>query len=123
MRLSEPRRAAREPPALRAGGNPDADFDTTARSARRLGIDVNILLWIILGAVAGWLASLVVKTNHQQGILLDIVVGIVGAFIGGWIFSLFGAGGFGEGNILYSLLVAFVGAVVLLFIVKAVRRS
>ena len=78
---------------------------------------MNILLWIILGAIAGWVASLIVKSN--QGILLDIVVGIVGAFVGGFIFQTFGASGVTGFN-LYSILVAIVGAVVLLFIVKAV---
>ena len=78
---------------------------------------MNILLWIILGAIAGWVASLIVKSN--QGILLDIVVGIVGAFVGGFIFNAFGASGVTGFNI-YSILVAIVGAVVLLFIVKAV---
>ncbi len=78
---------------------------------------MNILLWIILGAIAGWVASLIVKSN--QGILLDIIVGIVGAFVGGFIFNAFGAAGVTGFNI-YSILVAIVGAVVLLFIVKAV---
>ena len=78
---------------------------------------MNILLWILLGAIAGWVASLIVKSN--QGILLDIVVGIVGAFVGGFIFQTFGASGVTGFN-LYSILVAIVGAVVLLFIVKAV---
>ena len=78
---------------------------------------MNILLWIILGAIAGWVASLIVKSN--QGILLDIIVGIVGAFVGGFIFQAFGASGVTGFNI-YSILVAIVGAVVLLFIVKAV---
>ena len=78
---------------------------------------MNILLWIILGAIAGWVASLIVKSN--QGILLDIVVGIVGAFVGGFIFQTFGASGVTGFN-LYSILVAIVGAVVLLFIVKAI---
>lgn len=78
---------------------------------------MNILLWIILGAIAGWVASLIVKSN--QGILLDIIVGIIGAFVGGFIFNAFGAAGVTGFNI-YSILVAIVGAVVLLFIVKAV---
>lgn len=80
---------------------------------------MNILLWIVLGAVAGWLASLVVKS--QQGLLIDIVVGIVGALLGGWIFGMFGAAGVTGFNF-YSLLVAFVGAVVLLAILRAIRR-
>lgn len=81
---------------------------------------MNILLWIILGALAGWIASLIVRTNDQQGILLDIVVGIVGAFLGGFVFNLFGAAGVTGFNI-YSILVAIVGAIILLAIVKAIR--
>lgn len=83
---------------------------------------MNIILWIIFGAIAGWIASLVMKTNAEQGLLLDIVVGIAGAFIGGFIMNLFGAGGVSGFN-LPSLLVAIIGAIVLLFIVKTVRRA
>jgi uncharacterized membrane protein YeaQ/YmgE (transglycosylase-associated protein family) len=83
---------------------------------------MNILLWIILGALAGWIASLIMKTNSQQGTLVDIVVGIVGAFLGGIIFQTFGAAGVTGFNI-WSLFVAIVGAVVLIAIVKAVRRT
>jgi len=78
---------------------------------------INILLWLILGGLAGWLASLVMKTS--QGLALDIVVGIIGAFIGGFVFNLLGAAGVTGFN-LYSLFVAFIGAVILLAIVKAV---
>lgn len=82
---------------------------------------MNILLWIVLGAIAGWLASIVMKSRHEQGLIMDIVVGIVGAFLGGWLFGLFGGQGVTGFN-LPSLLVAFVGAVVLLAILRAVRR-
>ncbi len=81
---------------------------------------MNIILWIVLGALAGWIASLIMKT--EQGLLVDIIVGIVGAFLGGFLFNTFGAGGVSGFN-LYSILVAIVGAVVLLAIVKAVRRA
>jgi uncharacterized membrane protein YeaQ/YmgE (transglycosylase-associated protein family) len=81
---------------------------------------MGILLWIVFGAIAGWIASMIVKS--QQGILLDIVVGIVGALIGGWIMSVLGYGGVSGFNI-YSMLVAILGSVVLLFIVKALRRT
>lgn len=81
---------------------------------------MNFILWIILGALAGWIASLIMKT--EQGLLIDIVVGIVGAFLGGFLFNLFGASGVSGFNI-YSILVAIVGAIVLLAIVKAVRRT
>lgn len=82
---------------------------------------MNILLWIVFGALAGWIASLIMGTNRQQGCLMDIVVGVVGAFLGGLVFSLFGGQGVTGFNI-YSLLVAVLGAVVLLWIVGAVRR-
>ena len=78
---------------------------------------MNILLWLLLGALAGWVASLIMKT--EQGLLLDIVVGIVGAFLGGFLFNILGATGVTGFNI-YSILVAIVGAVALLFIVKLV---
>ena len=83
---------------------------------------MNFLLWIILGAVAGWIASLIMKTNQSQGLLMDIIVGIAGAFIGGFVFNLFGAAGTTGFNF-YSLFVAVVGAIVLLFIVKSLRRA
>ncbi|MEP7289413.1 MAG: GlsB/YeaQ/YmgE family stress response membrane protein [Chloroflexota bacterium] len=75
------------------------------------------LAWLIIGAVSGWLASVVMKTNSSQGLLLDIVVGIVGAFVGGLVFNFFGAPGVTGFNV-YSLLVAFIGAVVLLGILR-----
>lgn len=75
------------------------------------------LAWLIVGALAGWLASIVMKTNRQQGLLMDIVVGIVGAFIGGFIFNQFGTVGVTGFNV-WSLFVAFTGAVVLLAIVR-----
>jgi len=82
--------------------------------------NMNILLWIVFGAVAGWIASLLVGKN--QGLLTNIVVGIVGALLGGWWFNQFGATGVTGFN-LASLLVAVVGAVVLLIIVRLFRRT
>ena len=78
------------------------------------------LAWLIVGAISGWLASLVMRTN--QGILMDIVVGIVGAFIGGFLFNLLGAPGATGFNI-WSVFVAFIGAVVLLGILRMFARS
>ena len=83
---------------------------------------LNLLLWLVLGALAGWIASKIMGTSGQQGLLLDIVVGIVGAFLGGILMNVLGFSGTTGFNI-YSLLVAIVGAVVLLAIVKAVRGS
>lgn len=82
---------------------------------------MGILLWIIFGALAGWIASLIMKTDVQQGAFLNIVVGIVGAVLGGWIMNFFGQSGTTGFN-LYSLLVAVIGACVLIAIVRAVRR-
>ncbi|HCB02429.1 MAG TPA: GlsB/YeaQ/YmgE family stress response membrane protein [Anaerolineae bacterium] len=82
---------------------------------------MNILVWIIFGALAGWIASIVMGKNRQMGALANIVVGIIGAFIGGWIMNQFGAAGVTGFN-LNSLLVAILGAIVLLFVVGLVRR-
>ncbi len=83
---------------------------------------MGILGLIIIGGIAGWLASLVMKTNASMGILANIVVGIVGAFLGGFLFGLVGGSGINGFNV-YSLFVAFVGAVVLLGIVRMFTRS
>jgi len=83
---------------------------------------MGIILWIVFGAIVGWLASLIMKTNGNQNLFLDIIVGIVGAVLGGWIMSMFGEGGV-EGFNLYSFIVALIGAVVLLAIVKMIRRA
>ncbi|MFO1057550.1 MAG: GlsB/YeaQ/YmgE family stress response membrane protein [Dongiaceae bacterium] len=82
---------------------------------------MSIIAWIILGLIAGFIASKIVD-RHGQGVVLDIVLGIVGAVIGGWLFSAFGGAGVTGLNI-YSILVAIVGAVVLLVIVNAFRRA
>ena len=79
--------------------------------------------WIVLGGIAGWLASIIMKRNDQMGCIMNIVAGIVGAFVGGWVFSLFGGQGVTGFN-LQSLLVAFVGAVIVLAVVNLLfRRS
>jgi uncharacterized membrane protein YeaQ/YmgE (transglycosylase-associated protein family) len=78
------------------------------------------LAWLIVGAIAGWLASIAMKTNRQQGLIMDIVVGIVGALIGGFLFNLVGASGTTGFNI-WSVFVAFVGAVVLLGAIRVLN--
>ena len=75
------------------------------------------LAWLIIGAVAGWLASKVLKTSGRQGLLMDIVVGILGAFLGGFLFEKFGSTGITGFNI-WSLFVAFTGAVVMLVVIR-----
>ncbi len=82
---------------------------------------INILVWIIVGALAGWIASKIMRRDAQMGAVANIVVGIVGALIGGFIMNAIGASGFTGFN-LYSLLVAIGGAVVLLFLIGLVRR-
>jgi len=86
---------------------------------------MNAIVWLAVGGVIGWLASLVMKTDNQQGILLNVVVGIVGAVVAGWVISpLVGAGTINQGNFsLPSLVVSFLGAVVLLAVVNLFRRG
>lgn len=79
---------------------------------------MGILLWIIFGAIVGWVASLLMGTN--EGLLLNIILGIVGAVIGGWLMSFLGQTGITGFN-LYSMMVAVLGAVILIAIVKALR--
>ncbi len=82
---------------------------------------MGIILWIIFGGLVGWVASMIMNTNAQQGLILNIVVGIIGALLGGWIMSLLGFGDVNGFN-LYSFLVALLGAVILIAIVKAIRH-
>ena len=81
---------------------------------------MSILAWIVLGLIAGFVGSKIVNKSGE-GIFLDIILGIVGAVVGGWLFARFGAAGVSGLN-LYSLLVAVVGAVVVLLLYHAVRR-
>lgn len=83
---------------------------------------MGIILWIIFGALAGWIASLIMKTDAQQGAMANIIVGIVGAFIGGLIMSFIGKSPVNGFN-LYSLLVAILGSVVLIWLMRAVRGA
>lgn len=81
---------------------------------------MSILGWIILGGFAGWIASLIMKTDASMGVFANVFVGIIGAFVGGIAFSLIGATEVTGFN-LYSLLVATIGAVILLWMVRLVR--
>lgn len=82
---------------------------------------MGIIAWIVLGGLAGWIASMFAKTDESMGIFANIIVGIIGAVIGGFVFGLFGGEGVTGFN-LYSLLVAVVGAFILLWLIKLVRR-
>ena len=86
---------------------------------------MNILVWLIVGGIIGWLASLIMRTDAQQGLLLNVVVGIVGALLGGWLISpLLGAGDINRGDFsIMGLLVSLIGAVILLAIVNLFRRG
>lgn len=82
---------------------------------------MGLILWLVVGGVIGWLASIIMRTDGQQGILLNIVVGIVGAFIGGLLIS---GGSINSAPLtITSFLVSLLGAVVLLAIVNLVRRG
>ena len=80
---------------------------------------MGIIIWLIVGGVVGWLASLIMKRDAQQGIILNIVVGIVGALIAGWIFG----GGINQAITLTSFLYSLIGAVILLAIVNLFTRK
>lgn len=86
---------------------------------------MNFIIWLILGGIIGWLASILMKTNDQQGIFLNVVVGVVGAMVAGWFISpLVGIGTINQNNFnLGSMLVSFVGAAILLAIVNLLRRG
>ncbi|MGB8265136.1 MAG: GlsB/YeaQ/YmgE family stress response membrane protein [Candidatus Velthaea sp.] len=85
---------------------------------------MSLLAFLIVGLVAGFLAKFVVAGDGPGGLIGDLIIGCIGAFIGGWLFNYFGHAGT-TGLNLYSILVAFVGAVVLLFVLRAVsgRRT
>lgn len=83
---------------------------------------MGIIGWIVLGGLAGWVASMIAKTDGSMGILANIVVGIIGAGIGGFLFNILGGEGVNGFN-LYSFVVALIGAVILLMIVRAVTGS
>jgi uncharacterized membrane protein YeaQ/YmgE (transglycosylase-associated protein family) len=84
---------------------------------------MNLIIYLIAGAIVGYIASRIMRTNSQQGLLMDIVVGVIGAFIAGYFISpLLGVGTINDAVTLPTMLVTLLGAVVLLWIVKAVRR-
>jgi uncharacterized membrane protein YeaQ/YmgE (transglycosylase-associated protein family) len=86
---------------------------------------INFIIWIIVGGILGWLASMIMRTNAQQGVFLDIIVGIIGAFLGGLLLSpLFGTATINQSDFSISgLLVSLLGAIILLAIVNLFRRG
>src|SRR5918912_25877 len=98
---------------------------TRCSRALECGAVMTFIMWLIVGGILGWLASIVMKTNDKQGIFLNIIVGIVGAFLGGLLLApLFGTSTINQGNFsLGGLLVSLLGACILLAIVNFFRRG
>ena len=86
---------------------------------------MNFIIWIVIGGILGWIASMIMRTNAQQGLLLNVLVGIVGALLGGWLLTpLFGTGTINQHDFsLGSLVVSLLGAVILLAAVNLFRRG
>jgi uncharacterized membrane protein YeaQ/YmgE (transglycosylase-associated protein family) len=84
--------------------------------------NMDILLWIVFGALAGWIASMIMGTDAEQGAILNIVLGVIGAIVGGFVVNLFGASGVSGFNF-YSLLVAILGAVIVVWVAKMFRHT
>jgi uncharacterized membrane protein YeaQ/YmgE (transglycosylase-associated protein family) len=86
---------------------------------------MNIIVWLIVGGLIGWVASMVMRTDARQGMILNVVVGIVGAMLGGWLLSpLVGGATINQGDLsVMGLLVSLGGAVLLLAIVNLIRRG
>ena len=83
---------------------------------------MNIILWIVFGGLAGWIASMIMKTNASQGTITDIILGVVGAVVGGMVMNFFGQPGVTGFNI-YSLIVAIVGSIVLIAVGPMFTRA
>ena len=85
---------------------------------------INFIVWLVIGGIIGWIASMIMRTDAQQGLLLNIVVGIVGALLAGWFLSpLFDVPSINESFSIASMLLSLAGAVILLAIVNLIRRG
>lgn len=86
---------------------------------------MNFIIWLVIGGVIGWIASMIMRTDAQQGVILNVVVGIVGAMLGGWLLSpLIGSGTINQNDFsLGGLAVSLLGAIILLAIVNLFRRG
>src|SRR3954453_15316643 len=95
------------------------------RPTRRGNVSMNFIIWLIVGGIIGWLAGMIMRTHAQQGVVLNVVVGIIGAMLGGWLISpLVGVGTINQNAFsLPAMLVSLVGAVILLAIVNLFRRG
>ena len=92
-------------------------MDTLILAANSFAPDISWLAWIIIGGIAGWIGSKIMGTDAQMGLLANIVVGIIGGFLGGWIFTLIGIG---SGGWIFSFITCLIGACLLLWILKLV---
>jgi len=86
---------------------------------------MNFIIWLIVGGLIGWVASMIMRTDAQQGVVLNVVVGIIGAFLGGWLIApMIGSGTINSNDFsIYGLLSSLIGAVILLAIVNLFRRG
>jgi uncharacterized membrane protein YeaQ/YmgE (transglycosylase-associated protein family) len=86
---------------------------------------LNMIVWLVVGGLIGWVASMIMGTNARQGALMNIVVGVIGAFLGGVLLApMFGTGTINQGDFsIMSMLVSLIGAVVLLAVVNLIRRG
>jgi uncharacterized membrane protein YeaQ/YmgE (transglycosylase-associated protein family) len=91
-----------------------------------MGWLINLIIWLVVGGIIGWIASMIMRTDAQQGWVMNVIVGIVGAFLGGIIFWFLpgNSGNISTGDFsIWSLLVSLIGAIVLLAIVNLFRRG
>jgi len=86
---------------------------------------MNLIIWLVVGGLVGWIASMIMRTDAQQGVILNVVVGVIGALLGGWLLApMFGTGTINSNDFsLPGLLVSLLGAIILLAIVNLVRRG
>ena len=86
---------------------------------------INLIIWLVVGGLIGWIASMIMRTDAQQGVILNVVVGIIGAMLGGWLLApLFGTGTIHQNDFsLAGLGVSLLGAIILLAIVNLIRRG
>ena len=82
---------------------------------------MGIILWIVFGGLAGWIASVIMKNNSNQGTITDIIMGIIGAIVGGFLMGLVGQSGV-DGFNLYSFIVAILGAIVVIYLGRMIKR-
>jgi uncharacterized membrane protein YeaQ/YmgE (transglycosylase-associated protein family) len=86
---------------------------------------MNFIIWLIVGGLIGWVASMIMRTDAQQGVVLNVVVGIIGAFLGGWLIApMIGSGTINSNDFsIYGLISSLIGAIILLAIVNLFRRG